>query len=150
MKTKKNVGDAYVRGLEGSVHWNVFADLYLRSNVTTTYGQNVTNHEPVGGVPPTFALIGLAWGPPEKHLAFFVRLASKQDRLSSDDKDDPRIPEGGTPGWRTYNIRAAVKLTDTCWLRLAIENILDYNYREHGSGINGPGRNLILSLEVSG
>jgi outer membrane receptor protein involved in Fe transport len=28
-----------------------------------------------------------------------------------------------------------------------VENLLDYNYREHGSGINAPGRNFIASLE---
>jgi len=35
-------------------------------------------------------------------------------------------------------------------LQLAIEHILDVTYREHGSGVNGPGRNLVLSLELEG
>ncbi len=29
-----------------------------------------------------------------------------------------------------------------------LENILDLNYREHGSGINGPGRNLVIGGEL--
>ncbi len=30
---------------------------------------------------------------------------------------------------------------------LALENLLDENYRVHGSGQNEPGRNFILSLD---
>jgi hemoglobin/transferrin/lactoferrin receptor protein len=77
-----------------------------------------------------------------------LRFASKQDRLSADDKDDPRIPDGGTPGWQTYNLRAGLKLVNFGDLQFAVENIFDYNYRKHGSGVNGPGRNFILSLEL--
>ena len=71
-----------------------------------------------------------------------------QDRLASDDLDDPRIPPGGTPGWWIWNIRSRIRLSRGVSLRAALENILDINYREHASGINGPGRNLILSLDI--
>lgn len=35
-------------------------------------------------------------------------------------------------------------------LRVSLENLLDTNYREHGSGINGPGRNFEVSVEMGG
>ena len=35
--------------------------------------------------------------------------------------------------------------TENSMLALAVENITDEDYRVHGSGVNGPGRNFILS-----
>ncbi|MCP4413026.1 MAG: TonB-dependent receptor, partial [Gammaproteobacteria bacterium] len=80
---------------------------------------------------------------------FYMRFASKQERLSLDDLDDPRIPIGGTPAWKTFNFRSGYNLTKNISIQAAIENILDYNYREHGSGINAPGRNLVFGLRIS-
>lgn len=117
--------------------------------VTTTYGQNTTNNEPVGGIPPSFGILGLKWDTETYYFDFYMRFATKQDRLSADDKDDPRIPEGGTPGWRIFNLRTGFNFLDFTNLQFAVENIFDYNYREHGSGVNGPGRNFIVSLEFN-
>ena len=33
-----------------------------------------------------------------------LMFASKQDRLAQGDKDDNRIPAGGTPGWEVMHI----------------------------------------------
>jgi outer membrane receptor protein involved in Fe transport len=106
-------------------------------------------NEPVGGMPPTFGLIGIKWFVSSYYLDLYMRFAGRQNRLSSDDQDDPRIPEEGTPSWRILTIRTGIKLTDIAQLRFSIENIFDYNYREHGSGINGPGRNFIFSLDLT-
>ncbi len=149
VKSKQNIGDAYIRGLEGSVQIDLYRNLSCYGNITTTYGHNTTGDEPVGGIPPTFGLAGLEWRKGEYHLAAYVRFAGDQDRLSTDDRDDPRIPESGTPGWITLNLRGGFPLRDRLGIRLAIENILDLNYREHGSGINGPGRNFIISMTLN-
>jgi outer membrane receptor protein involved in Fe transport len=74
--------------------------------------------------------------------------AGKQDRLAQGDRDDNRIPAGGTPGWNIFNINSGFD-----WKYLAIDlsvkNILNKDYRYHGSGINGYGRSLFLTLEVN-
>ena len=77
----------------------------------------------------------------------YTRFAGKQDRLSADDLDDPRIPAGGTPAWQTVNLRAGIGLFNGTYFQFSIENIFDVNYREHGSGVNGPGRNFVFSFE---
>ena len=117
-----------IRGFEASFDYNFYKQLFLYSNITTTYGQNKTNNEPVGGIPPTFGLIGLNWKSEYHSFYFYVRFAAKQDRLSADDKDDPRIPEGGTPGWETLNFRTRFSFMKFVNLQFAIENILDYNF----------------------
>jgi len=149
VKSKQNIGDAYIRGFESSLQIDLYRNLSCYGNLTTTYGHNTTGDEPVGGIPPTFGLAGLEWRKSECHLAAYVRFAGDQDRLSTDDRDDPRIPESGTPGWITLNLRGGFPLWDRLGIRLAIENILDLNYREHGSGINGPGQNFIISLTLN-
>lgn len=149
VKAKDNVGEAYLYGVEGALDFRLAPHLAAYGNVSYTYGQNTTKDEPIGGVPPVFGLAGLRWEHKAKTVEFFTRFAGEQDRLSSDDLDDPRIPNSGTPGWQTLNIRGSLTVWDYATLRLGVENILDTNYREHGSGVNGPGRNFIVSLEVA-
>jgi outer membrane receptor protein involved in Fe transport len=69
--------------------------------------------------------------------------------LSPRDVQDVRINPAGTPGWVTANI-AATWWAGERWLATAsVENILDKQYRLHGSGIDASGRNLLLSLRYS-
>jgi outer membrane receptor for ferrienterochelin and colicin len=149
VKSKQNIGKAYIRGIELGFDYNIHKNIYLYSNLTSISGQNTTMNEPVGGMPPTFGLIGIKWYVPSYYLDLNMRFAGKQNRLSSDDRDDPRIPEEGTPAWNIFTIRTGIKLTDIAELCFSLENIFDYNYREHGSGINGPGRNFIFSLDLT-
>jgi outer membrane receptor protein involved in Fe transport len=34
-------------------------------------------------------------------------------------------------------------------LSLAVENLTDEDYRTHGSGVNEPGRNLVVALQTT-
>ena len=72
------------------------------------------------------------------------------DRLSVRDKaDSQRIPPGGTPGYTLWHIRGGIDLTGKLQLNLALENLLDENYRVHGSGQNEPGVNVVATLDYS-
>jgi outer membrane receptor protein involved in Fe transport len=77
-----------------------------------------------------------------------VRFAGRQDRLSDRDRVDPRINPDGTAGWMTANIRLGWDISENFRARLAVENIFDQPYREHGSGINAAGINATVSLEA--
>jgi hemoglobin/transferrin/lactoferrin receptor protein len=52
----------------------------------------------------------------------------------------------GMPAWYTINLRTGVSIHRYLYLQIALENILDVNYRQFASGISAPGRNLILTL----
>ena len=148
IKWKDNTGHARIAGLEWAGRYSPYDDVNLTGNLTITHGQNTTNDEPVGGIPPLFMRIGIEWTPGEAFFETYVRYAAPQHRLSSDDHDDPRIPRGGTPAWYTLNVRASAQVQDWLKLQWGIENMIDRNYREHGSGINSPGINVILGFEM--
>ena len=149
VKTKKNLGEAIIQGTEIAVDYSLSGSLSFRGNLTTTYGENITYNEPVGGIPPIFGLAGVRWARGRFFLDGYSRFAVRQDRLSADDLDDPRIPPEGTPGWFTLNLRGGVTLRQSLIVQIACENILDRNYREHGSGVNGPGRNWVISFQMT-
>ena len=74
--------------------------------------------------------------------------AEKADRLSADDeRDTQRIPPGGTPGYAVLTLRGGTTVLEGLDLTLALENVADEDYRIHGSGVNEPGRNLVLQAE---
>ncbi len=117
--------------------------------------------------PPLNGMVGIRWQPPAQRFwaEFFVRSATEQRRLNRSDIRDPRIPGTtrdtgevkfdangaaigqGSPGWMTLNLRGGIQVTQYNRLTLALENLLDKRYREHGSGINAPGFNVVVSLD---
>nr|HQV06063.1 TonB-dependent receptor [Chitinophagaceae bacterium] len=54
----------------------------------------------------------------------------------------------GMPGWFTLNWKAGYALSNHLQLQLAVENILDKNYRYFASGFSAAGRNFVVALRV--
>ncbi len=150
IKSRSNGGAGFITGSEAGFRYSFSRDLFLDGNLAYTYGQNKSRNEPFDGIPPFFGKLELGWQRSNSELQFYSRFASLQPRLSTDAMDDPRIPVGGTPGWFTLNIRGRYIFSENIQINMAIENLLDRLYREHGSGINAPGRNFILGLQISG
>jgi hemoglobin/transferrin/lactoferrin receptor protein len=149
VKAKANIGTARIYGFESSVSRRITESIRLRAGLAYTRGVNTTADEPVGSIPPLFGLAGIQYESRKVVAEIWSRFASAQRRLSSDDRDDPRIPAEGTPGWYTMNLRASVRAAEWMRLRVAVENLFDRLYREHGSGVNAAGRNVIGSLEFA-
>ena len=76
-----------------------------------------------------------------------LRFAGDQTRLAQGDKDDNRIGKSGTAAWQIANIHGGYEYK---WLNinLSAQNLTNKDYRTHGSGINGVGRSLWLTLNV--
>ena len=74
--------------------------------------------------------------------------AYKQNRLAQGDKDDNRIPAGGTPEWEVMHIYAGYKLSKL-QLNIGLQNIFNEDYRTHGSGINAVGRSGFISATIN-
>ncbi|MBC8348350.1 MAG: hypothetical protein H8E24_06980, partial [Verrucomicrobia bacterium] len=48
-----------------------------------------------------------------------------------------------------FGLRGGRSIGENSAISLAAENLGDEDYRVHGSGLNGPGRNFIVSLSHS-
>ncbi len=157
--TKRNAGEGHVQGVELTARVNLSADWQVRAMGTWMEGKAETypTSEPIrveddlSRVMPLTGRLALRWQPAGK--AYWVEgvvdAADKADRLSADDaRDTQRIPPGGTPGYVVGTLRGGVQATDALAVTLALENLADEDYRIHGSGVNEPGRLLVVSAEL--
>ncbi len=120
----------------------------LSGHLAWTYGEELITGDPLRRIPPVNGMLKLAWRPRARVWAEGLSLlATQQTRLAAGDKTDPRIPAGGTPGFVTFNVRGGVRLTHGGRIGVGIENLTNQTYRIHGSGIDRPGRNLVVGIE---
>ena len=124
----------------------------IMASLTYTYGEEELpdgREVPADLVPPLQGQLGaLAHVLPTVTIDAFVRYAGSQTRLSDEDRTDPRIDPDGTDAWFTLNAGIEWRVHSALTARLRVENILDRAYREHGSGIDGPGINAIAALDA--
>ncbi|MBM4040041.1 MAG: TonB-dependent receptor [Planctomycetes bacterium] len=155
---KANIGDGHMCGIElqGEYRltrqWTLFGGVACVRGEADTYPTSamIKARRPMSKVPPPTAVLGARWQHESGRfwLEALTRMAAKQDRLSpSDERDTQRIPPGGTPGYAVLTLRGGVQATKNLKLNAAIENVLDKDYRIHGSGQNEPGRNFVLSAD---
>jgi len=141
---KENISEAFIRGLEADAEWQLVNKWLLMGYVNYTYGQNLSGNEPYRRIPPLNGKVALRYQP---HATTWARLelytAAKQDRLAQGDRDDNRIPDGGTPGWKVVNASAGYQI-GKIRLSAELQNIFNEAYRTHGSGVSGVGRSLWL------
>jgi outer membrane receptor protein involved in Fe transport len=143
---RQNVGRSRIYGVEFDASAKLTDMFETKCNCFWTYGKNQTDDEPLSRIPPLMGMLALRMDVSRKHwVEFYVRAATSQRRLSQRDIDDSRIEENGTPSWVTLNLRAGIDLGDLN-LNLGFENLADATYKEHGSGIYSPGRNMTLTL----
>ncbi|RYY18564.1 MAG: TonB-dependent receptor [Chitinophagaceae bacterium] len=141
---KENVEKAFIKGIEAQVDYELMTGWHINGSVSFTRGQSLSKHEPLRRIPPvngrlmsTFQRNG--WFGSAEFL-----IADGQSRLAQGDKDDNRIPRGGTPGWNVFNLYGGYQFR-ALKLNVAFLNLLNEDYRTHGSGINGVGRSVSLA-----
>jgi outer membrane receptor protein involved in Fe transport len=62
--------------------------------------------------------------------------------------DSTRVPlYARSPGWIVLDITGGMPLRETLELRFGLMNLLDRNYRVHGSGIDSAGRSGFVGFE---
>ncbi len=151
-----NGGQGLLVSLGGQLSMKLPVGLSLAGHITWTWGEEDVKNgpdEPLTRIPPLFGTIVLRWDAPScpfgrAFVETYVRFAAKQDRLSAEDEKDSRIPEGGTPGFLTWNARAGVEIKGHARLALVLENWTGEKYKYHGSGIWSPGLDFSTTLEL--
>ncbi len=144
---KENSDKSYIQGVETSWDYDFSDSWSFHGDITFTYGQNITKNEPVRRIPPLFGRIAAEYSQESWLLNVEWLAAAKQSRLAQGDKDDNRIPHGGTPGWSVFNISGSYNWKFIT-VDLSLRNVLNADYRYHGSGVNGCGRSLFLTVGI--
>jgi hemoglobin/transferrin/lactoferrin receptor protein len=155
---KSNVGDGWIQGIELSGAWTVAPQWTAFLTGTWMDGEVDDVVLPAGDVvrdaasrlAPLQAYGGLRWQDADGHrwIEGWFWAVNDQDLLALKDvTDTQRIPPGGTPGYTVFGITAGMDLREDVRLIAAVENLGDKDYRVHGSGVNQPGRNLVLAVD---
>lgn len=156
---KSNAGDGYIQGTEVQLSYEVIERTTAFVVNSWQYGRvdgfdnnlNAITDYPSRLMPMT-TIVGLGWesAAGDFHCGTDVMRAEDADRLSvGDENDTQRIPPGGTPSYTLWNLRCGFRFDERANLELACENVTDVDYRVHGSGSNGLGRNFIVGMSVT-
>ena len=149
----RNIASADIRGIETAIHVAVSPVLSAELIVNYLRGEQLESdgsEYPADRIPPFNGQLSFRYQAGNSLVVEpFIRFAGAQGRLSPRDVNDIRIDPAGTPGWLTLNIAATWQSANRWRATASIENILDRNYRLHGSGIDSTGRNLLLSLNYT-
>ncbi|WP_345738973.1 TonB-dependent receptor [Prosthecobacter algae] len=157
--TKANGGEGHMQGVElaGEVrfddNWSVFghvtwtegeADQFRTSAPTQT-------RDYLSRVVPWMGRAGVRWQSTDRRFwGEFVSLSHSQyDNLNAGDKaDTQRTPEDGNPSFNILTVRGGWQITENIGVTLALENLLDEEYRYTGSGSNEPGFGLVAGATI--
>ncbi len=147
-----------ILGSEGGVTLFLPQDITLRTTFSYAWGEGPSLGDrdapsgrlPLSRVPPPQGTFEGRYRHRRTGLwaGVALRWAAAQTRLAISDQSDPRIPNGGTPGYGVVDLRLGWRYRDFLAFTLVVENIGDAAYRVHGSSINGPGRGAMLWVRV--
>jgi outer membrane receptor protein involved in Fe transport len=144
-----NAAEARVRGAEFGFEWQFKRNVEAVAVLNYSWGEQkfAGQTEAADRIPPLSGRLNIAWDSGEAlRVDAWARFAGVQDRLSARDVRDVRIDPNGTPGWGIIGASATWQ-PDTAWtLSVGVDNLLDKRYRNHGSGLDAPGRNLSVSV----
>lgn len=147
----QNKASAYVYGLNTSLTAKLMPRVTIYSTLTYTYGryQNGSATVPLDHIPPVFGKTSLFYRENKFEGEFYAMYNGwknlKDYSPSGEDNLNYATPLG-MPSWYTLNLRTAYHLNQNMSFHLALENILDKNYRNFASGVSAAGRNLVLTF----
>jgi TonB-dependent heme/hemoglobin receptor len=147
----RNAARLVLYGAEFSLRHSISDSVEWRTQLTWTRGEETLEGDdhPADRIPPLNGSAGITWRPAAGWtLDGWLNFADQQDRYSPRDEIDPRIRPGSTPGWTTFNVRAAWEASEHAYASLQYGNIGDHRYREFGSGLDAAGRGIVLTLEL--
>ena len=145
-----NAAESTIRGFEAGASVDLGESMILDAVLNYTWSeQRVPGSatEPGDRIPPLSGRLGLSYDAGgDIGLDAWLKFASEQDRLSARDVRDIRIDPNGTSGWGILGARARWDARGGWQFSLGVDNVLDKRYRVHGSGLDAPGRNLMVSV----
>ncbi|NNC93951.1 MAG: TonB-dependent receptor [Chitinophagales bacterium] len=146
-----NTDEAIITGFSADLKADLHPIVSLSSSINYTYGQDISNEEPLAHIPPIYGKTELALHKGGFKGIFSINYQGWKmlERYSpnNDDKLD-QATEEGSPAWFMLNSKASYQFNKIVGLQFGVENILDKHYRPFASGISAAGRNYIVAIRV--
>jgi iron complex outermembrane receptor protein/hemoglobin/transferrin/lactoferrin receptor protein len=156
-------GPAFIHGVETALRFRPADFFRVQATFAWTHGEgpnlggavpwgqfpDPNPRVPISRIAPTNGSLETRWSFLGSFYAgWALRWAFAQYRLSVSDRADYRIPNGGTPGFAIFDVRAGYRLRRSIILNVVLENLMNRPYRTHGSGVNGAARSISVGLEI--
>ena len=150
----QNTNQAYICGFNVYLKADVTEKFSITSTINYTYGRikTDTTYYPLDHIAPVFGKTSFVLKLNKFRGEFFVlyngaKRSVDYNLLGEDNQAYSADPINGyMPAWMTLNLRAAYQFNKYIQLQLALENMLDQNYRVYSSNISAPGRNFVVTL----
>lgn len=148
----ENIGESRLHGVESGLRWEPTEDWRLRGALNWTWAADELDggRVPANRTPPLNGRLEAEyqWSP-ALSLGARATFAARQDRLAPSDLVDNRIDPRGTGGYAVYDLSLRYAPVGQAWeAAIDLDNLFDKAYREHGSGIDGVGRGIVLRLST--
>ncbi|MBL0316309.1 MAG: TonB-dependent receptor [Flavobacteriales bacterium] len=154
VSTTVNKAKAYVYGFNGQLVAKVHRNFEITSAINYTYArieEEDGTETPLDHIPPVFGRTSFNLKLKKFRGEFWVMYNGwkriEDYRLNAED-NEANATALGMPSWYTINLRTSYQINEHLTAQLAIENILDQNYRMFASNISAPGRNLMVTLRA--
>ncbi|HMK03033.1 MAG TPA: TonB-dependent receptor, partial [Ferruginibacter sp.] len=122
-----------------------------QSNGTYALVNRNVSSRPLDHIPPVIGKSSVSY----QHRIFNTELFllyngwKRLDDYNPDGEDNAQYATAdGMPSWMTLNWRGSVNITKYLQAQVAVENLLDRNYRYFASGFSAAGLNLIIGLRA--
>jgi hemoglobin/transferrin/lactoferrin receptor protein len=148
----QNKAKAFIYGFNTALTANISEQVSLYSTINFTYGRFFDENDvqsPLDHIPPVFGKTSLIFKQnrfTSEVFALYSGMKRLKDYSPSGEDNLVYATPQGMPGWCTLNTRVGYKFNNYISAEMALENILDYNYRTFASGIHSPGRNFVVTL----
>ena len=144
---KVNSGSARISGAELDVKFRLTSFMSASGGLAYAQGQDLSKLEPMRRIPPLNGNFSVNYQTHKWYAGIDMLWAASQHRLAKGDTEDNRIGPAGTQGWQVINLNGGWNFKKIK-LKAGIINLLNADYKYHGSGINEPGLNGWLSVGV--
>jgi hemoglobin/transferrin/lactoferrin receptor protein len=121
---------------------------YTKGEVLASEGDNT----PLDHIPPLYGRVGARWhtkGFAAEGFALFNGKKAIEDYNLEGEDNLQYAPAGGMPTWGVVHLRVSYQFGKWLTVQAGVDNVLDQQYRAFASGINGPGRNVWLTLRTA-
>jgi hemoglobin/transferrin/lactoferrin receptor protein len=155
----QNAAMATVYGIQAGLEVKLPAGFSLSSQFNYQVGEEELDDgstSPSRHAAPMFGITRLTYAYDNLEMQLYAVYSGQKsyEDLPPEEQDKPYIyavdADGNpySPRWYTLNFKSMYQLTDIFSVSAGVENLTNQRYRPYSSGIAGPGRNFVISVQA--